>query len=297
LAAYLWLIAETSRKLYALGLIISAIVFAVCAVRVIRVDPRIVNFVKRHRVSQKQGMDNKKRKGVVGRSSGLLRAIVLRYYVFGLILPIVILVMIWALRWIRINPKVRDIMKSPTVTEKYRQANGIDPNDRRRQISPLVRQAEIFGEYLDPVPIQKGAATPARPGRYIAPRPKFPQYTPKFELHGTCYYASRPDKSMALVSQPGAGERFHWVRKGDRLGHFILEEIKRGSIVYTNGTEKHKMKVQNGPAGTSMVRDHRIDPGTTSNAETPEPVVIEKKHLLVQGGEENRTSSKEVPDK
>lgn len=40
---------------------------------------------------------------------------------------------------------------------------------------------------------------------------------------------------MALVSEPGSGYR--WVKQGQRLGHFVVESIERGLIMYRNGDQ------------------------------------------------------------
>ena len=46
---------------------------------------------------------------------------------------------------------------------------------------------------------------------------------------------------MALVSEPGSGT--HWVKQGARLGHFVLEKVERGTIVYRQGDRLREMAV------------------------------------------------------
>jgi hypothetical protein len=64
-----------------------------------------------------------------------------------------------------------------------------------------------------------------------AARPAEPK--PKFTLVATSYYRSRPEQSMALVSEPGSGSR--WVKQGTHLGHFVVEKVERGMVVYRDG--------------------------------------------------------------
>jgi hypothetical protein len=52
---------------------------------------------------------------------------------------------------------------------------------------------------------------------------------------------SRPEKSLALVSEPGQGER--WVRKGDQLGRLVVESIRDGTLVYRDGAELREVSV------------------------------------------------------
>ena len=298
MAAFLLrLVAETSRKPYALGLILSAIVLVLCAVRLTRVDPRISNFVKSQRISRRYRVSRRRRRGVVAYPLRLIAETLWTRYILVLILPIMVLV-VCAVRGTQVDPEISSFLGGPTVLEKYKQANGVDPNNRREEMSPLVKQAGLFAQYLDPAPVPKGAAPgiSARTVGSVAPSPNFSAYTAKFTLHGTCHYPSRPEESVALVWQPGGGGgTFEWVRQGARLGHFVVEEIKRGSIVYRGGAQKHEMKVQSSPAQTGLVRGHRSGPGATSNGATaPESVGINNKRLLPEGSNEEETAPEDI---
>ena len=105
--------------------------------------------------------------------------------------------------------------------------------------SPLVAQALAFALYLDPPkpPEPKVAAPP----RVAPPVSRPPVVAPKFRLLAISYYASHPEKSLAMVSEPGKGS--YWIRQGDRVGHLIVERILDGAIVYRDGEQSHEMKV------------------------------------------------------
>ncbi len=64
---------------------------------------------------------------------------------------------------------------------------------------------------------------------------------PKFVLAATSYYQTRPEKSMALVLEPGSGYR--WVKQGERVGHFVVEIVEPGLIAYRNGDQLLEMAV------------------------------------------------------
>jgi len=91
--------------------------------------------------------------------------------------------------------------------------------------------------------------------------------TPKFTLVGTSYYRSRPEKSMALVSEPGKG--IHWIKKGSNLGHFIVDEVKRGMIVYRDGEQLREMAVDTkAPVHTEQAKQTELASEQT-NPSTP----------------------------
>jgi len=44
-----------------------------------------------------------------------------------------------------------------------------------------------------------------------------------------------------MVSEPGRGG--YWVKKGDRLGHVVIERVFEGGIVYQEGNQSREMKI------------------------------------------------------
>ncbi|UCF14253.1 MAG: hypothetical protein JSW59_12635 [Phycisphaerales bacterium] len=128
------------------------------------------------------------------------------------------------------------------VTERFRQAGG-GAGGNQETVSPLVEQATAFAQYLSPpeltIPRQdtRVASTTKKTPSLV----KLAETTAKFTLVATSYYGARPEKSLALVSEPGRENR--WVRPGERLGHFIIESIEQGSIVYRNGDRSGQMAV------------------------------------------------------
>lgn len=137
------------------------------------------------------------------------------------------------------NSPVGDIL---TTVERSRQSDQKDVPDDLHRESPLVQQAQAFALYLNPAPASSssphrervfqvadtpGGATPSAIGR----QPLSP--SPKFELHGISYYRADPNRSMALICEPGGNRR--WVRQGDLLGHAVVERIDTGCLVCREG--------------------------------------------------------------
>ena len=99
---------------------------------------------------------------------------------------------------------------------------------------------------------------------------------------------------MALVWQPGGGGgTLQWIKQGDRLGHFVVEEIKAGSITYTGAGQKREMKVQHRPTQGILVREESTDPGRSSDGpEALESVALNSKRLLAEAGKEKEAAPK-----
>jgi len=109
--------------------------------------------------------------------------------------------------------------------------------------SPLVQQAEKFAAYLNPPPPKRDKPAPVRDNR-TAVRPASP-VTAKFELLGTSYYPQRPELSLALIDEPGAGLR--WIRQSSKIGHLIVEQVKDGKVVIRDGTSTYELEPKRTP--------------------------------------------------
>jgi len=146
-------------------------------------------------------------------------------------------------------PDAADSKPEPelSLVERFKQAGGagVGRGGNQETVSPLVEKAKAFALYLNP-------PEPAKPKpnqishvassttKTIAPV-TLAETTAKFVLVATSYYEARPEKSLALVSEPGRGNR--WVRPGERLGHFTLERVEQGSIVFRDGDRTSNMAV------------------------------------------------------
>jgi hypothetical protein len=138
-------------------------------------------------------------------------------------------------------PKV-EYNSEPSILERFKQADKRSERITEGALSPLVRQAESFALYLHSEPPESDETSELTTDlieEISEPEPK--RLKPKFKVIGTMYNRSKPEKSMALVSVPG--KKPHWVKRGARLGHFIVEKIERGLIVYNDGDHSRNMAV------------------------------------------------------
>jgi hypothetical protein len=136
-----------------------------------------------------------------------------------------------------------------SIIEKFNIANGKNEKKNNKIVHPLVEQAQHFASYLNPPKpklskIRKVLTPEKRTLKAVNQKITTTESTklkPKFTLVGISYYRSNPEKSMALVSEPGKG--VYWVKKGSNLGHFVVEKIERRKIVYKDGKQLRQMVV------------------------------------------------------
>jgi len=169
------------------------------------------------------------------------------------------------------NPAVKSICEQPSVQQRFEELHN-QRDIQTEKNSPLVVQTQAFAAYLNgPVVQEKKEVVVAgrKPPRNIAKVPKIRVVTTaKFKLEGTSYYPNRPERSIALIAEPGVNmENPRWVKEGERLGHFVVHKIRRGAVVYRDENEQlHEMSIERKTATRSLVRDH-ISSLTTARAE------------------------------
>jgi hypothetical protein len=110
-----------------------------------------------------------------------------------------------------------------------------------QSVPALVVQAQAFAAILNrpaPAPAAKSVQTPVAasdPLPLLAPKTRPVMPSINFKLVATSYYAGRPDKSMALLAEPGNKDGGRWVKEGAQIGHFTIHEIKQGVVVLREG--------------------------------------------------------------
>ena len=133
-------------------------------------------------------------------------------------------------------------LDSPGVIEKFNKTVGNKAKTSQNEISPLVQQAGAFALYLDP-PKPRMPRTPTGGGASGVTRG--PAVTPKFKVLGTSYYKGQPELSMALIDEPGKG--LHWVRQSGEVGHFLIEQVKDGIVVFKDGKGTFELEAEQKP--------------------------------------------------
>ncbi len=132
-------------------------------------------------------------------------------------------------------------LDSPGVIEKFNKTVGNKARAGQDEVSPLVQQAGAFALYLDPPP-DKTPKTAAGRSTAVTRGPAVP---PKFKVIGTSYYKDRPELSMALIDEPGKG--LHWYRQSSEVGHFLIEKVKDGIVVFNDGKGTFEQKAEQKP--------------------------------------------------
>lgn len=150
---------------------------------------------------------------------------------------------------------IRDL---PSAVQLYKERSAEQWRAARERTPPLVAQAQALASYLAP-PAQAATERSARassPTRDIAATSSPRVVSVKFRLLGTSYYANRPEESMALITEPSAGDaERRWVEEGSALGHFVVQEIREGSIVLRNGEDVRELTIEHRTPRRNLVRD------------------------------------------
>jgi hypothetical protein len=124
--------------------------------------------------------------------------------------------------------------------ERMNLSGTLGKKNRQDVDSPLVQEAMKFAHLLSPPKPPQPAKAP-QPVINKRPVVRPPKATARFRLLATSCNRSHPDKSFALVSEPGKGA--YWIKKHERLGHFVIEKIKKGALVYRDGTQLRELTI------------------------------------------------------
>jgi len=175
---------------------------------------------------------------------------------------------------VRGDEQIEQFLNSAGVIEKFNEARGDRVKDSRHEVSPLVKQAEAFGLYLNPPPKPKTESLASR----SKPRPKG-SVSAKFKLVGTSRYALHPELSLALIDEPGKGLR--WLRQSSKVGHLIIEQVKDGLVVVRDGEKTFELVAER-PEKRSLLK---VDGDSSSGARVtssklPEMSAEEKAALM-----------------
>ncbi len=168
----------------------------------------------------------------------------------------------------RLDPKVEELLKTESAVEKFSKTQNQRAAKKDTQLSPLVKQAQAFANFLNP---PKPEPSPEERQAELEIRPQV--VTPKFTLVGTSINTARPEMSMALIDEPGKGT--YWVKQASQVGHLIIEQIKSG-IVVVNDNGRTSEIVAERPEKISLLRNPPSEgaspvPATTEGSAPPPP--------------------------
>jgi hypothetical protein len=125
--------------------------------------------------------------------------------------------------------------------------------------SPLIKQADAFALRINPpAPVIETPVQAIRPAE-----------TPKFRLLGTSFYPHDPNRSMALIDEPGKGQ--HWIGPSTGVGSYTITQIGDGKLTYTDGQKSMEMFAEK-PQGTPQISVIQITQGQGGVTSTAPPI-------------------------
>ncbi len=178
----------------------------------------------------------------------------------------------------RSDPEVEELLAAEGVIERFNKAQGDRTTDRSGQISPLVKQAQAFGLYLNPPvrAVNNVQHRPAVPRPTIDSRPAM--VSAKFKLVGTSFYAAHPDLSLALIDEPGKG--LHWARQSSRVGHLLIDQIKDGLVVVKDGDRTFELVAERPPVRSLIKGKSDEKAGEVSASSSSLPLTGDRKQAF-----------------
>lgn len=139
---------------------------------------------------------------------------------------------------VRSDNSIDEFLKLPSAKEKFEDAAGTKTKTGESQESPLVKQAEAFALYLNPL---KPAARKAPKGTKTPSISSKVNVTPQFKVFATTYCPENPNLSQALIDEPGRGR--YWVRQSSMVGHLLIEQVKDGLVVVKGAEETFDIEI------------------------------------------------------
>jgi hypothetical protein len=146
------------------------------------------------------------------------------------------------------------VIEAHTASRVGREPNAVD------NTPPLVAAAQALASTLTPAPAVEETEVPA--AKIVGQKPTGPappirpaDASVKFRLHGTSYYPKEPERSMALIWEPGGAEGTHrWVKEGSEIGHFVVNEIRHSLVVLRDGEQLRELAVERRPMLRRLAR-------------------------------------------
>jgi hypothetical protein len=150
---------------------------------------------------------------------------------------------------VRNDDRIDEFLKLPSVKEKFENAADNKAKTGESRESPLVKQAEAFALYLNP--LKQTVRKTSKGGKTTNIYSKV-AVTPKFPVFATIVCPGNPKLSQALIDEPGRGR--HWVRQSSMVGHLLIEQVKDGLVVVKSSKETFELEIEQEPASGPVKR-------------------------------------------
>ncbi len=161
------------------------------------------------------------------------------------------------------NPEVKAFLDSPGIVERFKD-KAKNQDKKESKTPPLVAQAQAFALRIDPPPppkpkvdTRKKPIVKAAPPKPKPPKPKV-KTTVKSNLIATVLYNSSPERSLALLETTGGKQE--WFRQGEKVGHLEIQEIRDGSVVFTQGGRNPQEKFVPAKPTKSLLKGEQTTP-------------------------------------
>ncbi len=153
----------------------------------------------------------------------------------------------WPVRPLRLgitqDRDARQFLEAPSAVTRFNSRQ--DHNDvanSQDKTPPLVKQAQMLEEILNPRITQAAQAPVPSNTRIPTPSVKPPVSTAKFDLIGISYSPSDPASCFAYIRLPD--NTYQWVCPGSEVGHLIVKQVKGSSIICSDGQRMNEMSVE-----------------------------------------------------
>ncbi len=151
---------------------------------------------------------------------------------------------------VRGDRQMEKILNAPSAVDRFKEQHGDKPQNDRDTTPPLVKQAGLFANIINPPapPVGQASATPQDipQKRIVGPQ----VVSARFSLVGTSY-SPNPNESFAYIRL--ADNSYQWVRPGEEVGRMVVKEIRNGSILYWDGSRDVEMMVELAPETASLL--------------------------------------------
>jgi len=145
---------------------------------------------------------------------------------------------------------------------------------------PLIRQARAFALYLKPSPLLKPNSilpdvTSAKGKETKQTQTAHPSLvTPRFQVLAITIYRNNPKRSMALIAEFGTEPR--WIKRGQNVGHLLIEKIEKEQVVWRNGIQTGQVAVTVSPSANPVENTKRPITAVAKHMKVPASLLVEK---------------------
>jgi len=181
-------------------------------------------------------------------------------------------------------------LQRPSAVELFLERTRKTPLEENERVPPLMAEANTFAVHLNPpasAKPQPAVQETPKPAP-VAPVVRPPTASPKFKVCGTSCCDDQPERSMALILEPGDREAARWVKRGTQVGHCIIQEIRPGSVMYLDGEQVREMALERETAATAVAA------GDTSSVDAGLPVAAKAEAARVSASTKRPTRGRSL---